>query len=242
MHAPAATAPIPPAELTFRVSGGTEASDFLALGKDNVGDYESAIGTIGKHFSNYEQILDFGCGCGRLLRWLRDRLPPQRLHGSDIDAPAVEWVMENLGIDARTNSGLPPLDFPDASFDLIIGHSVFTHRDETYQDAWLAELHRVAKPGCDLLLTFHGLFNWEHAKTHLPAVASLDREFSARGFVYWSHDGWEKHFPDFLSHDLASPDICQTALGPLVRGDRHPRTRREANPGHGDIAQAPLRR
>ena len=48
------------------------------------------------------------------------------------------------------------MDFPDAYFDLIFNHSVFTHLDENYQDAWLAELERVTKPGGVLVLSVSG--------------------------------------------------------------------------------------
>lgn len=44
-------------------------------------------------------------------------------------------------------SGHPP-EFPDASFDLIYGTSVFTHIDKESQESWLAELDRLLRH-CD---------------------------------------------------------------------------------------------
>ena len=50
----------------------------------------------------------------------------------------------------EANNALPPLLFPDCAFDLVFAISVFTHLDEQYQLAWLAELRRVAQPGAIL--------------------------------------------------------------------------------------------
>lgn len=50
----------------------------------------------------------------------------------------IPWVKSSV------NQGLPPLDFPDEHFDLIFNHSVFTHIDENYQDAWLVEYRSLS--------------------------------------------------------------------------------------------------
>ena len=42
---------------------------------------------------------------------------------------------------------------PDESFDLIVGHSVFTHLSEKDQFIWLSELKRIARPGATLVVT-----------------------------------------------------------------------------------------
>ena len=69
-------------------------------------------------------------------------------------------------VSVRFNQPLPPLDYPDATFDLIFNHSVFTHIDEQYQDAWLAELLRYlemaigelrANPEVELAMNISGL-------------------------------------------------------------------------------------
>lgn len=201
MDQAAGALPLPPPELMFRVSGGRDAKVFLNSGRETVADFAAALASVGKSFSDYEHVLDFGCGCGRVLRWLlADGLTG--ISGSDYDAPAVAWVRENLpGVDARVNGGLPPLEFPDSAFDLIFSFSVFSHFDEDYQDAWLEELWRVAKPGATILLTTHGDFNWSYTKEHifnaLPNLEELDARYREKGFLYFTEDGWEHHFPDF---------------------------------------------
>lgn len=122
-------------------------------------------------------MLDFGCGCGRTLRWFNGSEP--HLHGTDIDAEAIGWCQKNLHFaDFEMNEGLPPLDYADETFDLIYAISVFTHLDEERQFLWLDELKRATKPGGIVLLTVHG----EHARKVLPDEEA--REVEQNGFKF----------------------------------------------------------
>ncbi len=101
-------------------------------------------------------VLDFGCGCGRVMRWWKD-LPGVQLHGTDYNPYLVDWCRENLPFaDFSVNSLEPVLDFPDGAFSLVYSYSVFTHLPEPMQRPWLDELVRVTAAGGHLLLTFHG--------------------------------------------------------------------------------------
>ena len=71
-------------------------------------------------------ILDFGCGCGRVVRWWRDL--PAEIHGSDFNPTLVRWCRENLPFGVfEVNRPEPPLPYPDDSFDLVYALSVLTH-------------------------------------------------------------------------------------------------------------------
>lgn len=108
---------------------------------------------VGRPVDAFERVLDWGCGCGRLSRYLL-RLGCNRLHGVDIDGYNVDWCKENLpGAEFARIELMPPLPFPDEHFDLVIGISVLTHLREEVQFAWLHELRRVLKPGGLALLT-----------------------------------------------------------------------------------------
>ncbi len=104
-------------------------------------------------------VLDFGCGCGRVLRHLRGVWPNAQLFGSDVDEQLVNWTRKNLHELAQWHIGdyLPPSEFNPESLDIIYAVSVFTHIDETAQSAWLTEFHRIMKPKGLLLLTVSSL-------------------------------------------------------------------------------------
>lgn len=149
--------PIPPMWLRYRGQGTGMTESFIELGKQSEASITGTLLDAGFSLTDFDQVLDFGCGCGRTLRWLRKLYPSVRFSGSDIDAEAIDWCQRHYP-DARfrVNATLPPLDFADNQFDFIYALSVFTHLREDEQFAWLSELRRVLKPNGILLLSFLG--------------------------------------------------------------------------------------
>ena len=148
---------LPPPLLRYRVHGSLNPQTFLAVGRQSIDDLTKALNSIGKGFDSFDTVLDFGCGCGRTLRYLSRLAKTSRLYGTDIDPAAIGWCRSNIPFGRFVlNDATPPLPFPDGTFNLIYGISVFTHLDQNYQFAWLKELRRVVKPGGILLLTIHG--------------------------------------------------------------------------------------
>jgi SAM-dependent methyltransferase len=202
--------PLPPPDLRFRVAGTDNAEWFEQCGAMTLSSFESALGRIGCRLEDFDSILDFGAGCGRVTRHLCKRLPAAELAACDPDRPAITWMQQALSmVDARVSDPLPPLPFDDHVFDLVISFSVFTHLDEGYQDAWLTELRRVAKPGSLLLLTVHGDWNWQDCLSKLPGLKSMEAEFLKQGFCYTKEDGWAQYFPDYYHTAFHHPDYIR---------------------------------
>jgi len=112
---------------------------------------------MGTSFADVERVLDFGCGCGRTLRWLMESYPATHFYGADVYADAIDWCARNLPDGAFVNSKPePPLPFESSYFDVVYCFSVFTHLDERMQDMWLIEIKRILKPGGIVILTVHG--------------------------------------------------------------------------------------
>jgi len=153
----AATMPDPGDDLISRVVGGADRTWFYWTGRESVRDLERTLGIARRTLDSFESILDFGCGCGRMLLWIEELGRKCALHGTDIDAEAIDWCREHVPYaDLTVNDADPPLPYPDGEFDLVVGHSVFTHLDERRQDAWLGELQRVTGPGGFLVVSTHG--------------------------------------------------------------------------------------
>jgi SAM-dependent methyltransferase len=212
------TLPLPPDELIDRVMGGFSNQEaekyraqFLQTGRQSLEEMELALAAVGDTLEAHERILEFGCGCGRIMRWMEELGGARSLVGTDIDARAVEWASANLPF-ARfdVNEGLPPTRYGDGEFDLIVNHSVFTHLDERYQDMWLAELQRIAAPGCVLVLSVHGEHAFDASERQLEEGSRERREWRARlerdGILYVAEDTYVgSAFPDFYHTAFHAP-------------------------------------
>lgn len=148
--------PIPPGGLLYLASTTRNVRHFLEGGRAAADSLRAALKRVARPIESAEDILDFGCGCGRVLRhWQGLRGP--RLHGCDYNPKGVDWVAANLGsVNVQVNELQPPLPFPDASFDFIYALSVFTHLPVALQEAWITELHRVLRPNGILAITTMG--------------------------------------------------------------------------------------
>jgi ubiquinone/menaquinone biosynthesis C-methylase UbiE len=171
--------PVPSPELRYRVHGALDRASFFTIGRMCRRDIEGLLASVGQDMGRFEHVLDFGCGCGRVLRFFRDERGMGRLTGTDIDAEAMAWCRENLkSATWDVNQDLPPTRYADASFDFIYVISVFTHLDESFQFAWLEELRRILKPGGWAILTVHG-------KSLHGALKEDERKvLDQKGFLY----------------------------------------------------------
>lgn len=147
--------PLPDAKYRKRVDGHGDPAGF------NLGGYSNAyrLDTIaqrfaGKSLAKIGPVLDWGCGCGRVARFVARA--GADLTGVDIDAENAAWCAANIPgrfLGVKTE---PPMPFADNTFAAIYGLSVFTHLSREHEAAFLKELHRIAKPGALLMLSIHG--------------------------------------------------------------------------------------
>jgi SAM-dependent methyltransferase len=149
--------PLPPARM--RVQVGPLHADpqfFLRSGEYNAELIRDVLRDAGSSLDQIDSLLDWGCGCGRVLRhWTG--LSRTRVFGCDITPKMVEWCNENLPfVEAEVNELNPPLPYEDSTFDLVYAFSVMTHLSEDLQRAWVAECHRVLKPGGHFLFSTLG--------------------------------------------------------------------------------------
>jgi len=202
-----AALPYPPLDLIERLSGQRDTALYEAQGVQSLNDWGRALAAIGHSWSDFTSILDFGCGAGRVARQMGDLAATASFIGVDTDKEAIAWCSDNIAwMRFLAVHPMPPMPLGDSSFDLIVNHSVFTHMPEDVQDAWLAELQRVLRPGGVALLTVNG----EHPMAHLESTwreagadpSAIRQEFDEHGLLFVADDSWndpqfDGHFPSY---------------------------------------------
>jgi len=148
--------PVPPARLRVKVVGHADPDAFLRDGRRENGIIREALSRTGVGAAGVKRLLDWGCGCGRIVRWWHD-LPGTDVHGCDYNPELVQWVDRNLPfVAARVNHLSPPLPYEARSFDCVYAISVLTHLTDELGIAWMREIHRVLVPGGRFFFTTHG--------------------------------------------------------------------------------------
>lgn len=138
-------------------------------------------------------VLEPGCGCGRNARYIAPFLDPElgAFAGFDLSAPCIDWANESIAkwfpnaqfihADIKNMLYNPSGDllaseyrFPyeDQRFDVVFLPSVFTHMGPEGFEGYVAEIHRVMKPG-GRLLSWHFLKDEDFAS----AKEDIEAEF-----------------------------------------------------------------
>lgn len=178
-HRLGATGPLPPRTLLRSVQMTPYIREYLEVGAKSAASIDAALRNV--LTEDVPRVLDFGCGLGRTLRFLRDRR--YELFGCDVHAAAIQWAASAFpDIRFEINAEVPPLHYGSATFDAIFAVSVFTHFDETAQRSWAQEMARCLRDQGVLVLTTMG----PHALSGFPNLNTPERlQVLARaGFDY----------------------------------------------------------
>jgi trans-aconitate methyltransferase len=147
----------PEARLRKKVHGGDCESSFALEGYSSYVKCKKALELkLGKTYEDFERLLDWGCGCGRMTRYFQSNKSLD-IYGVDIDEENINWSSENLKFASFEKISLrPPTLLKPSFYDLIIGISVFTHLKEEDQFKWLEELSRISPKDGIVMMSVHG--------------------------------------------------------------------------------------
>jgi SAM-dependent methyltransferase len=147
--------------------------DFGVVGQEFLESFKSLAG-----LEPSAEVLDIGCGIGRMAIPLTTWLSPQgRYEGCDVVPSSIRWCQQNISsrhrnfsfrhMDVKNGlynpSGSVPAEdytfpFASSSFDVVIAVSLFTHLLPPATSQYLKEIHRVLRPGGRLFATW---FLWD---------------------------------------------------------------------------------
>jgi len=194
------TVPVPPPDLVFAVVGHWSQRDFAVHRRPAVNDIISKLAAVDIDYRSFKVILDFGCGCGRILAGWQDRLLGNtQLLGCDINPKLIDFCQQNIPF-AKTfvSQHLPPLlPIHNESIDFFYAASVFTHLDESAARAWRYEIERVLSPNGVAMISFVGSSYEEELKRVSPVGFDY---FKRRGFFMHTHNSLSEPTPGANEH------------------------------------------
>lgn len=163
---------------------------YFSVGSSALNNIKSAVAVaeIDPHC-----ILDFGCGAGRVTRWIAAAFPQAKIEGCDIRQADLEFVAQTFG--ARTwVSGTDVAELkPPSTYDLIWVGSVFTHLSKDVSIRLFDKLLSWLNPNGVLVLTSHG----RHAVSLGPERYGIDLD-------------WERVKSDFERCEFGYADYADT--------------------------------
>ncbi len=200
--------PFPPWQEMVTVGGETDLRVFLNVGHDCYTLVRDGIPADLRYPIN---VLDFGVGCGRTMRFFFRDADRFKCHGCDVDHKAIEYLTRSVPfIEARVNQNRPPLPYEPSRFQLVYSISVFTHLNLESFRAWLQEMHRVLGDGGILQVTLHG--DW--------AFSQVDREPERRRMIGIVEDEFSRQAAGYresgfawMRQPLGSADIDAAQFG-----------------------------
>lgn len=140
-------------------------------------------------------ILDFGCGYGRILRMMYYYSDPSCIWGVDAWDKSLNLCREARlpGKFAQSERMPSVLPVNDQKFDLIFAFSVFTHLAPATAKTCLSALRNHIKPGGLLVATIRPIEFWPFSdgirKTSI--AAEMQSNHRLNGFAYLPHGGVE---------------------------------------------------
>jgi len=170
-------------------------------------DVDRETRAIGREIDANTRVLDFGFGWGRISRTFMEKASIRNLYGVDVDPAFAEMTRDLFDSDHfDVCPAFPPTRFDDASFDLVIAYSVFSHLSERACADWMREFARLVRPGGVVAWTtrhesFFGFCEWARAQgasaspyiqalgALFPDIDDARRRYRAGEIVHASSEG-----------------------------------------------------
>lgn len=147
---------------------------YFSAGRSGILNIKRALACALENVAAPRRILDFPCGHGRVLRYLRAEFPQAEITACDLLRDGVDFCAATFGaIPVYSDSHPSRIPLPRNAFDLIWVGSLFTHFDAPRWPIFLPFLRNLLQPGGVLVFSTHGRHSLK-ILTEQPQVYDLD--------------------------------------------------------------------
>jgi len=202
--------PLPPPDLQQQFfSREVPFEAFLETGRRCADSLERALAAQSLTMAGFHRLLDFGCGCARVLRHFAPLFEGREFHGTDADTATIQWNRAHIpGVTFHQHAAEPPFPFPKREFDCVWSIAAFSRLPEASAIRWLSHLQQVLRPGGIALISVHGLFRFSEDVARGCIRPEAAREFDRRGFTFVDASG-DPRLPDWYQHAFMTEDFAR---------------------------------
>ncbi len=127
--------------------------DYRCMAVEFVEQLGRSLKEAGRDWDTLGRVLDVGCGYGRIVRELRNTVPADRIHVSDVIDEGARFTASEFG---ATQIPTDPSQEWDGQFDLIYMVSVYSHMPRLAVADHLRRVESLLAPGGVLVFTAQG--------------------------------------------------------------------------------------
>ena len=139
-----------------RVTEQESLSCYIRTGIMCLESIEKILVASGKAFSSVNSFLDFGCGYGRVTRFLIQEMDADKIWVGDIYKEAVDFQRKYFNVNGFYSHTEPSkVEFP-GRFEVIYVGSLFTHLPQDRFEEWLVVLYSVLEEDGVLIFSTQG--------------------------------------------------------------------------------------
>src|SRR3990170_788832 len=163
----------------------------------------TALSTAGKNPKEINNILDFPCGYGRVLRYLRTTFPEANISACDLDRGAVDFCAETFGArPVYSDKNVSNINI-SGTFDLIWVGSLFTHLDLNKWGNFIDLFNNLLNPGGLLIITLHGPQVLQNIISESNSYGLNPKELSALKKQYVQKQFGYVNYPNFDGYGIS---------------------------------------
>jgi SAM-dependent methyltransferase len=146
---------IHPNDFMFDHASPAEVASYAERAGHVVANIEASLAAGDRRLDDVERWLDLGCGYGRVIRFLVERVPPERIWASDVVHEAVDFCSSEFGTHSLYSQ--PDLEALQLEpFDFIYAISVLSHLNDRNSRALLRVIGDALRPKAIAMFTTHG--------------------------------------------------------------------------------------
>lgn len=164
------------------------------------------------------QILDYGCGWGRITRLFATLSSDANIYGVDVDSRLISSAKQCVKtITFSEIQSMGTLPFADNSFDLVFANSVFSHLSEKSAISTLSELVRILNTNGKIIISvleleeMNKFYRNEKQRTWIEKILgtqeSAKKTLSRDNFVWGDTKRWDNYGIAIMNDDWLNDNL-----------------------------------